>query len=284
MIRSSPLSVFWKGIALMNEEYIKAEKRRFMWVLGIGLALLIAVISIVLAFTGQVTKGLTIALAALICAIVLRSFGTRQYTTAIADMRVRYGLKLKEAERIEASEARAQANGLRLLPDSFRPNTPLHMYPFKGIWQGYDVILSELTVTYQIKANARHFMSGTLMTVKTGCAYPGLMAVYGKVFTGVPVDQWKGMTAVDTGDRGFQLLAEQPDAVNDYVLDNLSSFDRAKELTAVIWTEAERICVFLPLQFYSGNWSLPKPMPQAEASADPLPALAELPKVLKKLA
>ena len=269
----------------MHEDYIKLERTRRNWsaVVAVGLAAELA--GAILLLMGRHRAGLLIALGGLILWMTARSVGSRRYTAGCADLRVRYGLKLQNAEPQDRKALAEQFDIYPLLPGSLKPNKPLLLHAFRGRWQGMDALAAEMTVGYEPKEKSRQFLVGSLLSVDTPCSVPGLLAIFGQPYGGVSLSKWEGMDPVDTGDRGYLLLAESGAEVSEYVLDAFAAYGRSLEqdVPAIIWTAPGRVHTFLPVQFYSGTWTLFKYMPEEAAGADPLPALAELPKLLKKL-
>ena len=268
----------------MNKEYQAAEKARLPWMAGVAVGLTAELAGAILLFTGHHRAGLLTALAGLVLWMGCRSLGNRKYTGLCAAQRVKNGLRISDAVPQDPKGLRPEIQAYPLIPRCFPTNHPLLMYPFKGHWQGIDAILTEMTVTYQVEANSRQYLSGSLLKLQTSCSCPGLLAIYGQPYGGLPLSKWEELRPVDTGDRGYLLLAPPDMDVPDYQLDAFAAFGRGRDITAVVWTEADHVNVFLPVQFYSGTWNIFKPMPEAAAGADPLPALTDLSKLLKKLA
>ena len=122
------------------------------------------------------------------------------------------------------------------------------------------------------------------MTLDHPCSVPGLTVIYGRPYGGIPLSRWADKVQLDTGDQRFLVLADEPAALDEGLLDALAAFDPKDEKTAVLMTEADRISLFLPRRFYSGTWTLFQRMPEAALSAHPLPEVKELPGLLQKLA
>ena len=268
----------------MHEEYIKLEHTRRNWSIVVAVGLAAELAGAVLLLTGKHRLGLLVALAGVILWMAARSVGNKRYTASCADLRVRYGLHMQDAVKQDGKALQDEIPTFPLLPEAFRPNKPLLLHPYKGRWQGMDALVAEMTVGYLPAEKQHQFLSGSLLRTEAPCAVPGLLAIYDHPYGGVSLSKWEGMTPVDTGDRGYLLLAPEGTEVSEYILDAFAGFVKNKETPAIIWTEASRVYTFLPVQFYSGTWTLFKFMPEAAVGADPLPALEELPKLLKKLA
>ena len=116
-------------------------------------------------------------------------------------------------------------------------------------------------------------MSGTIAVFTSDRVASKWLAIYGKPYGGIPVSRWTGWTPTDNGERGFLLLSDEQSEPRDDQANAFSAFDPGREKLAVLRTEPGRVIAFLPRQFYSGTWSLSKPMPEKEAQANPLPAL-----------
>ena len=268
----------------MHQDYLSAEKKRRLCSVIVAVSLLAELAGAILIFVGHSTPGLIIAAAFLALQMTTRFIGSRRYTAACADLRVRYGFGMKDAAVPEnPKQLKSTIPVFPLLPTDSQINPPLVLFPEQGHWNGYETLLTEVTFNYQAAHKQRQFLSGTLCVLNMRCAVPGLMAIYGQPYGGVPLSRWKGMAAVDTGDRGYLLLAREGAEASEYLMDAFSAFDREKKATAILWTEADRFYAFLPTQFYSGNWTLFKPMPEAAVSENPLPALSDLPKLARKL-
>ncbi len=267
----------------MHEEYIKLERTRRNWSIVVAVGLAAELAGAILLLAGRHRLGLLVALAGVIIWMAARSIGNKRYTAECADLRVRFGLNMRDAEKQDGKALQDEVPTFPLLPEAFRPNKPLLLHSCKGRWQGMDTLISEMTVGYLPAEKQHQFLSGSLLRVETPCAVPGLLAIYGQPYGGVSLSKWEGMTPVDTGDRGYLLLVKEGTEVSEYILDAFAGFIKNKEAPAIIWTEAGRVYAFLPVQFYSGNWTLFKYMPEAALSADPLPTLEELPKLIKKL-
>ena len=268
----------------MHEDYINLERTRRAWTVAAVIGLAAELGGAILLLTGNVRPGLVTALMGVILWIAARSVGNRRYTAGCAELRVKYGLNLREAENQDGKALQQEIPVFPLLPDAFKPNKPLLLHAYKGRWQGMDALAAEMTVGYHPQEKVNQFLTGSLLRTDTACSVPGLLAIFGQPYGGVSLSKWEGMTPVDTGDRGYLLLAKTGTEVSEYILDTFAAFGRDKETSAILWTEPDRVYTFLPVQFYSGNWTLFKFMPEAAVSADPLPALEELPKLLKKLA
>ena len=268
----------------MHEQYINMERTRRSWAVVLAVGLLLELTGAILMLTGRPQIGVAVALTGILVWIIGRKVGGKRYTALCAETNVRYGLNMRDAVKLNAKALQTEIPTFPLLPDEFKPNKPLLVHPYKGRWQGWNAVVAEMTMVYQPQPKTHHFLSGTLLCAETACAVPGLMAVYGHPYGGVDLRKWTGMSPVDTGDRDYLMLARAGTEVSEYILDAFAAFSREKETTAIIWTEAERVFTFLPIQFYSGNWTLIKYMPESAVGADPLPALNELPRLLKKIA
>ena len=268
----------------MHEEYINLERTRRNWSIVVIVGLALELIGAVLMLTGHIRPGLVTALAGVIVWMTARFIGNKRYTADCAALRVKYGLNIRDAEKQDGKALQDEIPTFPLLPEAFKPNKPLLLHAYKGRWQGMNALSAEMTVGYHPQQKVNQFLTGSLLRTEMACAVPGLLAIFGQPYGGVSLSKWEGMTPVDTGDRGYLLLARTGTEVSEYILDAFAAYGRGKETTAILWTEPGRVSTFLPVQFYSGNWTLFKFMPEAAVSADPLPALEELPKLLKKLA
>ena len=85
-------------------------------------------------------------------------------------------------------------------------------------------------------------------------------------------------------DRQFLMLHRGETAPDEEVLDAFAAFDEKHDKMAVIFTEADKTVIFLPRQFYSGTWTIFKPMSEKDTEEDPLPALDDLAKLIRRLA
>ena len=267
----------------MHEDYLNVERaRRGCAVFLIG-GLLLELAGAVLIFTGRRELGVIVAVAGILTWLVTRSIGSKRYTALCAELRVKYGLGMRDAVRQDSKALQAEIPLFPLLPEEFGANKPLLLHAFKGRWQSMNAMVAEMTVVYQPQPRTNQYLSGTLLSIETPCAAPGLLAIYGQPYGGVSLNKWEGMSPVDTGDRGFLMLAKTGTEVSEYILDAFAAFGRDKETTAIVWTEANHVFVLLPIQFYSGHWTLFRYMPEAAVEAAPLPALEDLPKLIKKL-
>ena len=269
---------------MLHDDHLRAEKTRRAWVAGMVLALAAELGGAVLIFTGHQTPGVIIAVLGIIGWMTARSLGGKRYTALCTELRLRHGLGLRDMVPVDAKELSNKLPLFPLLPsDAENVTRPLMLHAWRGQWQERPTTISETTVGFGPDPKRRQFLTGTLLEIGTACSVPGLMVIYGQPYGGMPLSRWQGMEHVSTGERKYLLLAKTGTEVSEYTLDALAAFG-TPERSAILWTEKERVFVFLPTQFYSGNWTLAQPMPESAMAADPLPALSDLPKLLKKLA
>ena len=268
---------------MLQQEYQAAQRTRYIFLAIILIGLAMEAIGAVLLFQGRPAEGFAFAIAGLFVWVSARFFGMRTYTRQVARMRVRYGMDMKDAGEMTKDEAMSEMPASLILPPDYIADRPLVVYPLKGHWQGYPVSMAELTVGFHTKSGSRQYMSGTIAFFTSDRVASKWLAIYGKPYGGIPVSRWTGWTPTDNGERGFLLLSDEQSEPRDDQANAFSAFDPGREKLAVLRTEPGRVIAFLPRQFYSGTWSLSKPMPEKEAQANPLPALEELPKLLKKL-
>ena len=268
----------------MKTEYKSLEGLRIQWMLGVILGLAAELCGAVMIFKGKRGLGFAIAIAGLVAWYLIRMFGQRKYTAGCARMRVRYGLGLEDLKDAEADEIKESVPWTGLLPSDMTADRPMFVYSFRGNWEKIPASLTELTVGFHAGSTQRQFLTGALITLDHPCTVPGLTVIYGRPYGGIPLSHWTDKVQIDTGDRGFLMLADEPAEPDESMLDALAAFDPKHEKTAVLLTEAERVAVFLPRRFYSGTWTLFQRMPEAALSAHPLPELNELPELLRKLA
>ena len=268
----------------MKTEYKALEGLRIQWMMGVILGLAAELCGAVMIFKGKRGIGFAVAIAGLIVWYALRFIGQRRYTAGCARMRVRYGLEFGELQDAEADDIKESLPWEKLLPSDVTADKPMFVYSFRGIWNGMPAALTELTVGFHAGTSQRQFLSGTLMTLEHPCRVPGLTVIYGRPYGGIPLSHWADKVQLDTGERGFLVLADEPAAPDESLFDTLAAFDPRHEKTAVLLTEEGRISLFLPRRFYSGTWTLFQRMPEAALSAHPLPEVKELPELLHKLA
>lgn len=268
---------------MQQKEYKAAEQTRILWLGVIMIGLILELIGAVLLFRGRGTEGLISAVAGLLVWLTARFVGMRQYTRACAQMRTSTGMGLKDATDLDGKAVRDELPWEAFLPPHATPDRPLMVFTRRGRWHGFNTTLTELTVGYRTRLGSREYISGTLAVVEADCKVPGLLAIYGQPYGGVPLSQWEDMQPADTGGRGYLLLCSGQ-APDEHALDALGRFDPDDQKMAVLRTEEKRTAVFLPRQFYSGTWTITKPMPESAVRDDPLPALDELPKLIRSLA
>ena len=270
---------------MLKQEYQALEQKRIWWLVGLGLALAMEAGGALLILRGLRTAGMIVAVAGLAIWLVLRYIGNNAYTRGCATLRLRYGLPLKEGKEADDKAMRDTLPCRELLPAGASGETrPLLMHTHQGRWHGFPATVTEMTIGFLPDTGARReYMTGTLLVVEAACTAPGLLALYGQPYGGVPVSRWADMTAVDTGERGLLLLSQGQTEADEHLLDAFSAFDGKHEKMVVVRTEKDRILVFLPGQYYSGNWTLSRPMPEQAVENQPLPALEGLPKLIRAL-
>ena len=268
----------------MKTEYKALESLRIQWMAAVILGLVAELGGAILVFTGRRGIGFAIAIIGLIAWYTARFIGQRRYTAGCARMRVSYGLEFEDMKDAEADDIKGSVPWEKLLPSDMIADRPMFIYSFRGTWNGMASALTETTIGFHSGSTQRQFLTGALMTVDHPCKVPGLTVIYGRPYGGIPLSHWADKVQLDTGDREFLALADEPAVLDDGLLDALAAFDPKHEKTAVLLTDDKRVSIFLPRRFYSGTWTLFQRMPEAALSAHPLPEINALPELLKKLA
>ncbi len=267
---------------MQDSDFKAAEKIRYIWLGVIVLGLAAEAVGIMLLMKGRGPEGVVCASAGMLVWLAARFVGTRQYTKACARMTVEYGLGVRDARAMELKRGENPGFPIdEIVPPGTQATGPLFMFPVRGRWHGFPLMMAETTVSFQ--DGSRQFMSGTLAILQGACEPSGLLALYGKPYGGIPLSRFEGFSMTDTGDRSFLLLNAGGAEVSDRLLDTLSGLGGGSDRMAILRVRDDCLYVFLPRQFYSGSWALFRPMTESALKDDPLPGLQGLDKIARQV-
>lgn len=267
-------------------EYKNLEQKRALW-LGLyllGMGLLAAG---VLLMRGRRALGILMAGVGLVVWLAGSAWGKRRYQQACAQVRVRRGLGMADARFFAQKEAAALGFPTqKLVPAGQEADAPMLLHTAQGTLRGCEAAVTEMTQGYHAAGSSkRTYLIGTLMRVPAPAAREGLMLLCGHPYGGtLRAEDFAPRTLLDTQGHAFHALAAADNALTEAQSAALDAFCTDEKRNAVFLTENGYVTAFLPLRFYSGNYSFKAPLKAEALDANPLPELEDVLKVLEALA